>query len=112
MLFLSGALLLGTTVAVVDHFNADRFENFHVIPGAIDVPKAPVAAVLEAGPLSINQASVDRLQSLPHIGPKTAAAIVEYRQAHGPFASVDDLRRVRGIGAATVKRLRPFVSTD
>jgi hypothetical protein len=65
VLFLSGALLLGTTVVVVDHFNADRFENFHVIPGAIDVPKAPVAAVLEAGPLSINQASVDRLQLSP-----------------------------------------------
>jgi len=76
------------------------------------VPKAPVAAVLEAGPLSINQASVDRLQSLPHIGPKTATAIIEHRQAYGPFASVDDLRRVRFIGAATVKRLRPFVSTD
>ncbi len=76
------------------------------------MPKAPVAAVLEAGPLSINQASVDRLQSLPHIGPKTATAIIEHRQAYGPFASVDDLRRVRFIGAATVKRLRPFVSTD
>ena len=76
------------------------------------MPKAPVAAVLEAGPLSINQASVDRLQSLPHIGSKTATAIIEHRQAHGPFASVDDLRRVRFIGAATVKRLRPFVSTD
>ena len=84
MLFLSGALLLGTTVVVVDHFNADRFENFHVIPGAIDVPKAPVAAVLEAGPLSINQASVDRLQLLPHIGPKTAAAIVNIDRRTAP----------------------------
>ena len=69
-------------------------------------------AVLEAGPLSIDQASVDRLQSLSHIGPKTAATIIEYRQAHGPFGSVDDLRRVCFIGASTVKCLRPFVSAD
>jgi competence protein ComEA len=112
VLFLSGALLLGTMVAVVDHFNADRFEDFSSHrrrrrrarragdPGAADRTA------------SINQAGVDRLQSLPQIGPKTAAAIVEYRQAHGPFATVDDLRRVRGIGAATVKRLRTLVSTD
>jgi len=46
------------------------------------------------------------------VGPKTAAAIVEYRQAHGLFTAIDDLSRVRGIGAATVERLRPLVSTD
>ncbi len=112
VLFLSGALLLGTMVAVVDHFNADRFEDFHVIAGAVDVPVALEAAVPRTRVLSINRAGVDRLQSLPQIGPKTAAAIVEYRQAHGPFATVDDLRRVRGIGAATVQRLRTLVSTD
>lgn len=54
VLFLSGALLLGTMVAVVDHFNADRFEDFQVIAGAVDVPGAPETPAPRTGPLSIN----------------------------------------------------------
>ncbi|HJP30030.1 MAG TPA: ComEA family DNA-binding protein [Candidatus Latescibacteria bacterium] len=112
VLFLSGALLVGTGVACLDYLDDERFEDFHVIAGAVEVPSQPEAVQQEAGPLSINRADAERLQSLPHVGPKTAAAIVEYRQAHGLFTAIDDLSRVRGIGAATVERLRPLVSTD
>ncbi|MDA0335186.1 MAG: ComEA family DNA-binding protein [bacterium] len=112
VLFLSGTLLLGTAVAIVDHFKAEQFEDFHVVAAAVAIPVQDSTAIEAAGPLSLNRADAERLQELPHIGPKTAAAIVEYRQTHGPFASVDDLRHVRGIGAATVARLRTLVSTD
>jgi competence protein ComEA len=50
------------------------------------------------------------LQSLPHIGPKTAVVIVDYRQKHGKFSTVEQLSRVRGIGATTVERLKDHVS--
>jgi len=116
VLFLSGTLLVGAAVAVLDHLDADRFEDFHVMSGAVAVPVQgePVGAESVSGPalLSINRADVERLQLLPQVGPKTAAAIVAYRQEHGPFGSVDDLRQVRGIGVATVERLRLLVSTD
>ena len=44
------------------------------------------------------------------MGPVTAAAIIQYRTEHGPFASVDDLMDVSGIGPATLEELRPQVT--
>jgi competence protein ComEA len=104
-------LLVGTGVAIIDHLDAERFEDFHVVVGAVEAPSVPVAAVA-TGPLAINRADAEQLQSLPYIGPRMAAAIIEYRQVHGPFSSVDDLNRVSGIGVATVERLRLLVSMD
>ncbi len=57
--------------------------------------------------LNVNEAEDFELILLPGIGPKTAQAITEYREQHGPFASLDDLKRVSGIGPATVERIRP-----
>lgn len=60
-------------------------------------------------PLDVNTASAEALDALPGIGPGLAAALVEERARGGPFAALEDLERVRGIGPATVERLRPFV---
>jgi competence ComEA-like helix-hairpin-helix protein len=59
--------------------------------------------------IDVNSASVEDLQSLPGIGPALAERIVEARQEQ-MFTSLDDLVRVRGIGDATVERLRPHAS--
>lgn len=60
-------------------------------------------------PLNLNTASAMDLQRLPRIGPKLAQRILDERQER-PFASVEDLRRVRGIGAKTVEHVRPYVT--
>jgi comEA protein len=60
--------------------------------------------------LDLNKASAGELMALPGIGEKRAQAVVAWRDAHGPFHCVDDLDDVRGIGPATLDRLRPFVS--
>jgi competence protein ComEA len=49
-------------------------------------------------PVDLNHATIEELDTLPGIGPITAGAIVEYREAHGPFTSPEDLLQVRGIG--------------
>ena len=59
---------------------------------------APTKTALTPNKLSINQASAEELASLPHIGAKTARAIVTYRAEHGPFQSLQDLEHVKGIG--------------
>ena len=59
--------------------------------------------------LNINTASADELQTLPNIGEATAQRIIDYRTQHGDFSSVDDLQKVRGIGAKTLEKLRPFI---
>lgn len=63
------------------------------------------AAGAETG-VNINSASESDLEDLPGIGPVLAARIVEWRTANGPFASVDDLGQVEGIGASVLEELR------
>lgn len=53
--------------------------------------------------VDLNTADLDGLCTLPGIGPTRAAAILEYRQAHGPFAAVEDARAVDGIGEGIVQ---------
>jgi competence protein ComEA len=66
-----------------------------------------MAAPASAGPVDINSADAATLASaINGVGEKKAATIVEYRDTHGPFASVDDLARISGIGAATIERNR------
>jgi competence protein ComEA len=52
---------------------------------------------------------VAELDQLPGVGPSTARAIIDHRTRNGPFASVDDLLAVRGIGHAKLAELKPFV---
>jgi competence protein ComEA len=56
--------------------------------------------------VNINTASADQLDALPGVGPSTAQAIIDYRTAHGPFTSVDDLAAVKGIGPAKLAQLK------
>ncbi len=72
----------------------------------------PASEPAEAGPLDINTASVSELQNLPGVGPVIAAAIVEHRSSNGPFATVDDLLGVSGVGQAKLELLRPRVAVS
>lgn len=58
------------------------------------------------GKLDVNTATVEQLQAIKGIGPKTAQAIVDYRTKHGPFKSLDALVNVKGIGAKKLEVLR------
>ncbi len=70
---------------------------------------AGASAGASAGaPIDLNLATEAQLEALPEIGPKTAAAIIQGR----PYGSVDDLLRVKGIGEATLAKLRPFVKVE
>ena len=109
LLFLCGALLVGTAAAVVvDHYRPAALEEFAVVPHAVPVPAARLEEADASGPVALNAANVGQLQRLPTIGPKTAARIVEYRRQHGPFQKLEDLQKVRGIGLRTVEKLRPL----
>jgi competence protein ComEA len=55
--------------------------------------------------VAINQADSLELERLPGIGPALAAAIIEWRDEHGPFRQVDDLLDVPGIGPAKLEAL-------
>jgi competence protein ComEA len=77
--------------------------------GATSGPAVRGGPPTPAAPLNVNNATAEQLDELPGVGPATAAAIVSDREANGPFASVDDLGRVRGIGPAKLEQLRELV---
>jgi competence protein ComEA len=60
-------------------------------------------------PLDLNTASLEQLDGLPGIGPTTAQKILDYRQAHGSFRSVDELDAVPGIGQGRLAQLKGLV---
>jgi competence protein ComEA len=80
--------------------------------GAVAAPAghSPAAPAAGAGPVELNTATIAELETLPQIGPATAAAIVEFRQVNGPFATVDDLEAVPGIGPAKLAAIRELVT--
>lgn len=63
------------------------------------------------GIVNLNLASAAELETLPGIGEVTAGRIIDYREANGPFRSVDDLVHVQGISMKTINALRDLVTT-
>ena len=76
---------------------------------ALGVALCPLIALAA---ININTATKDELVSLPGIGPAKAQAIVDYRKAHGPFKTVEDLKDVKGIGAKRFEKLKPDLSVS
>lgn len=82
------------------------------VPRVGEVPPVVVTssgAADDAGPVDLNSADAALLETLPGIGPATAAAIIDHRERHGPFTTVDGLLEVRGIGEAKLAGLRDLV---
>jgi competence protein ComEA len=66
-----------------------------------------LGAIAQAAPVDINTAGAKALATaMTGVGEKRAQRIVDYRAKNGPFKSLDDLTRVKGIGKATVDRNR------
>ena len=77
---------------------------------AVDGAGGAAGGVAQSFPLNLNTATAAQLDELPGVGPATAAAIIAHRQQHGPFASVDQLGDVRGIGPAKLQAIRGLVT--
>jgi competence protein ComEA len=81
-------------------------------------PAAPASPSTSRGPASpedpvfLNSAGIDDLRRLPGIGEKRATAILALRARLGRLRAIEDLMKVKGIGRATMRRLRPLVRLD
>ena len=65
-----------------------------------------------AGVVHLPPASPEELQMLPRVGPSLAGRIVDYREANGPFQSVDEILAVKGIGENSFEKLEPYIVTS
>ena len=75
------------------------------------VALALFSAMTFAQAVDINTATAEQLdKGVKGIGPKKAASIVKYREANGPFQSVDDLAKVPGIKGKTLDKIKPMVT--
>ncbi|WDY56674.1 ComEA family DNA-binding protein [Pseudomonas sp. PSKL.D1] len=86
----------------------------HATPEAVKEP-VPVVSQMEAADarLNLNTADAATLQrELNGIGKAKAEAIVAYREAHGPFQTVDELLEIKGIGNALLERNRAKVMVE
>lgn len=70
----------------------------------------PASSSTANGLININTASAQELEVLPGIGPALAQSIVSYRNEHGPFQSIEDLKNVPGIGEARFERLKGLIT--
>ncbi len=82
------------------------------VPRLSPSPPAPVGGAEEAPAalVDLNLADQPLLETLPQVGPVTAAAIIAWRTEHGAFTSVTELLEVDGIGDATLAQLTPLVT--
>jgi competence protein ComEA len=109
---ISDRLLVAAEPAATDRTSLGREDLKAGVPG--ERPKTGDSRSAKPTPtrLDLNRASVDELQQLPGIGPVLAQRVVERRAKSGGFRSVDDLRRVKGIGAKRLERVKPLVTVD
>ena len=107
-----------TEDAAIDEINlaehvADA-QHIHIRrQGESPSPASPVDGAAESskdGLLNLNTASAADLDSLPGIGQSIAERIIEYRTTNGPFQSVEDLQKVKGIGPALFAKLAPLIT--
>ncbi len=74
--------------------------------GVVDVRPFEAPA---ANAININTASMDELQTIPHIGPKNARDIIEYREKHGPFRRPEQLLLIDGISDDRFRKIRRMI---
>jgi competence ComEA-like helix-hairpin-helix protein len=80
-------------------------------PAARSRPRdLPLESATPGHRLDLNRATPDELTRLPGVGPGLAGRIVQARETAGRFGSIDELRRVKGLGAGRLERLRPLLT--
>ena len=108
----AGGIVLGTSL---DGLNLARkvTDGEQIVVGAPASTVAPARTGSASNParaLNLNSATLAELDQLPGVGPVMAQRILDWRTAHGQFASVDQLHEIQGIGERTFARLKDLVT--
>ena len=118
--FAAGWFLRGASTA-----QPVRVETEHLLaqPTTVIVSAAPIQpsetpaaaetpAATASGKIDLNTATAEELMTLPGIGEKRAAAIIAYREEHGPFRIVEDITNVSGIGEGILSQIIDYITVE
>lgn len=102
VIFLLLGLLVGSGVSLYKKHRTPESQGIQVVKGGFqqDFVKK----------ININQATREEIERLPCIGPTLARRIVEYRRREGGFTSVEDLKKVKGIGEKNFEKIKPYIT--
>jgi competence protein ComEA len=103
----AGGALPGTDLAAVNL--ARKVTDGELIVVGVAAPPGQAAGPGATAPVNLNTATLEQLQTLPGVGPVLAQRIIAYRDEHGGFTSVSELRQVSGIGDARYQELKDRV---
>lgn len=108
---LTAALMLGAGIAVVrrGQLLRERRSARVTVSQAVTDTMAAAPASVEGQPLDLNTATAGQLEALPGIGHVLALRIIDFRTKNGGFKSVEQLRRVSGIGPKRYAVLKELV---
>lgn len=84
-------------------------EQIYVDSTTVNASGVRVTKSVNKGPININRATAHQLDALDGIGPVIAQRIVDYRKVNGSFLSIDDLKKVSGIGVAKFAQIKAKV---
>jgi comEA protein len=104
ILFLAAVLLIGLAIMAYQKSNS-------VVDVKIKAFDHGDTAVM-SDKININEAGIETLTRLQHIGPSLAKRIVEYRNEVGRFTSIEDIKKVKGIGDKLFDRIKDDISIE
>ena len=102
LLFVGAVVLAGIAIQYFQKINP----RFKVI-----LPQSPPSSIIDKK-VNPNKASPEELIRLPGIGPALAENIIEYRNSHGGFKSLEELEKVKGLGPKKLERLKDYLSLE
>lgn len=121
--FLAGSLLLGTIVTAYRHWyspelsmanmNLESFKAASEKPWGDSLNKGMENKEIQSLIIiNINTSNKDELMTVPGIGPVMAGRIIRYREDFGPYKTLEDIQRVKGIGVKTLERIKPYIKIE
>ena len=118
LLFVTGAFVAGLGIRFYqetfpstpsfDYTAADS--TFAALNSALPTDDEEEPEAEPAGPLNLNTATKHQLVALPGIGEVMAERILRFREDHGPFKSIEELRSIKGISKRSLEKLKPLVT--
>lgn len=99
---------LAERIADAQHIHIPRSGDAVVAQGADTAAPGNAAVAL----ISLNSASPAELEELPRVGPTLAQRIIEWRGANGPFQSIEDVQKVKGVSASVFDEIKDLISVE